>query len=196
MLFLGGTVFGVLLDILFNAYIRRPRLMVVGSGAAGGPGPGYHVSHLSIRNRGGFIGIKLRETVLFGKTLHNGLQKGFTVEANPARMCTAWLADRTTGRILTGLYWRGEDGQPTNVINLNSEEAADLLLFARLDDEPTKYFVFRPGPEGEPVVPSSDARMTGTYEFIVELQWSDGIHKARFDVTMMQNLDSPAYLEL
>jgi len=192
--FLGGTVFGIMLSTWYTSHLARPRLEVVGV-VSGKYTPGYSAYQLAIQNNRGFFGIRLKPPSFFGRFMLSGFRKGYIVESQTAHGCTAWLYDKRGGGHPTGLYWRLEPGQPpTNLVTLGSGQTADLLLFARLEEEPTRYFVFQPDGAERPAIP--DERIAEDREYILELTCSDGLHKARIPVAMRQQPTGPVYMEL
>jgi hypothetical protein len=86
-------ILGVVLGAWFNNYVKRPRLVVTGGGGGGGPGPGYHHRLVTITNQPGLMGLRLSETVIVGKQIHGHVERGLTIDRNPANQCTASLYD-------------------------------------------------------------------------------------------------------
>lgn len=64
------------------------------------------------------------------------------------------------------------------------------MLFARLDSEPLRYFVFQPttATNGAPIVPADEAKLTESAEFVVEVLHSYGNKKLRFPVAVDKGL--------
>lgn len=75
----------------------------------------------------------------------------------------------------------------------------DLVLFARLDDEPGKYFVFAPD-DGEsstsPIVPDDELKFTDGHDFFVELVHTHGRQKLKFDVKVKKGLTGRLSIDL
>lgn len=58
-----GAVIGGFVSTWFNFYIKRPAIDVCGGGSGG-------VMYVCIRNKPGFIGVVIPETVILGSRLH------------------------------------------------------------------------------------------------------------------------------
>jgi hypothetical protein len=193
--FLVGAVLGAVLGRWYGVYQGRPMLTIIGSGGGGGPGPGYHVTNVRLQNRPGLVGLRLNESILFGRQLHGFVERGLPVERNPARECSARLHDKKTGEFVAPLWWRrGEQPTPWQInTNLASGEEVELMLFARLDDEPSRYFPFAPADQrssgATPVVPPPEARFEGTHDFYIEISYSYGRQRARFDASVKLGFD-------
>ena len=83
--------------------------------------------------------------MLFGWKVHRTFEKGLSVERDAAKECRAWLHDKATGRPVAMLWWRGPmDGASDwrQDVDIDSGEGYDLMLLARLESEPLKYFPF------------------------------------------------------
>jgi hypothetical protein len=187
-------VLGVFLGAGYSQYLQRPRLRLSGSGGGGGPGPGYHQTHVCVRNDPGFLGIRISETVVFGKRIHPSFTKGLPVERNTAKECNAVLLDKASGEFVTHLWWRSVvDGrfEWKRLVDLASGESADLMLFARLDAEPTRYFPFdvdnefAPGPR----TPPEEAKFSDTHRFLVRITYSYGRQDMSSEAAVVKGYD-------
>jgi hypothetical protein len=193
-----GAILGAVLGAWFTTYIKRPKLAIAGAGGGGGPGPGHHERYVRIQNQPGLMGFRLNETVILGKLMHDRIEKGLTVERVPANDCTAQLLDKESGRHVAQLFWRvgGAADIPQPRVTIRSGESFDLLLFVRLHDESAKYFVYRPsGDELGFVVPSDEAKLADTRAFVVQVTYSYGRQKLKFDVTVRKDFDGRLYVE-
>lgn len=123
--FVGGTLFGTLVSTWFNYYLKRPKIEIIGGGSGGGS------NHIDIRNAPGLFGIKIRETIILGWSIHPQIEWGFVVDRNPAHECRAFLYDKGTNEMIKMLWWETYDQQLTQVITLHAGERAHLKLFAR-----------------------------------------------------------------
>jgi hypothetical protein len=187
-------VLGVVLGAWYTVYLRRPTLKITGGGSGGGPGPGHLRNHVRVINRPGLLGIRLGETILLGGRLHGHVEKGLTVDRNPANQCIANILDKESGRQVAPLMWRTSDANRPwqRIVTLNSGEEVDLMLFARLENEPSKYFVFEPADvssEAAPRIPNEEAKFTDTREFLVRIMYSYGRQKLTFKATMRKGFD-------
>jgi hypothetical protein len=74
-----------------------------------------------------------------------GLWKGVTYERTPAAECTASLLDSERRHV--ALLWsrsRADPIQLARTVDIRPGESFDLIVFARLNDEPLKYFPYTP----------------------------------------------------
>ena len=187
-------VAGGFLGAWFTIYISRPKLMVGGSGGGGGgAGPGHSTNYVRIRNQHGFVGISIKQTIIFGKRLHGRIDKGLSVDRSPANECSASIRDKETGEYIASLWWRPLDvvDVAQSSVNIKSGEDYDLMLFARLNDEPTSYFVYQSknGTMSDVLTPPDDVRFHHTKRFVVQVDYSYHRQKFEFDVTVRKGLD-------
>ncbi len=188
-----SLLLGAALGAWYTVYLRRPTLKVTGSGGGGGPGPGHHQNQIEIMNQPGLLGIRFGATIIFGKRLHGPVERGLTVDRNPANECRASLYDKKTGKHVAMLWWRSshDPAPPLHpTVTLQSGQSATLMLFARLDDEPTKYFVFAPDPTSSgPKIPPDQAKFTESREFVIRIDYSYGRQKLVVDAAMTKEFD-------
>jgi hypothetical protein len=133
----------------------------------------------------------LPETTVLGINIHNHIEIGLVVDRNPAHKCRAWLQDKETNQTIKSLWWRTSGGQLMQEVTLGSGESASLMLFARLNDEQRKYFVYQPGgPEGNtPIVPDDQDKFDATREFYINIRHSYGKKKMRIECKMTKGFD-------
>jgi hypothetical protein len=193
-------VVGAVLGAWASLYIKRPKLTPTSGGGGGGATnrPGYWTNHVGIENKPGLIGINFGETVIFGKGLH--FEKGVTVERDPAREIIASIYDKETGERITHLWWRSVDNPGTvraSVKVINSAETWDLMLFARLNSEPLRYFIYQSanGEFGNIVVPDDEVKFRDTKRFVVRVNYNYGRRKLEFDITVRKGYDGRFHLE-
>lgn len=184
---------GAMAAILIENFIKRPKLVVSGSGGGGGPGPGFYRNHITIRNEPGQFGLKLKSTTILGKRVHGSIEMGQVFDRTPAHECRAFLYDKASGESMGLLWWRALPTAEafTQTITLNSGESAELMLFARLNDERSKYFKFDPESSSEtiPKVPDDELKLSDTRDFVVEIQYFYGKKKIRVNISMIRRLD-------
>ena len=184
---------GAILGAVLNVYFKRPKLAIAGGGGGGGPGPGFRRNYITILNESGQFGLNIRETVILGKRIHGRIDRGLVFDRLPARECRARIYDKKSGEPIKGLWWRVPNTSSCFVqeMTLNSGERAELMLFARLNDEPSKYFVFEPsdGPKGAPVIPSEESKFQETRAFVVEIRYFHGKKVFSTDVEMRRGFD-------
>jgi hypothetical protein len=148
-----------------------------------------------VTNQPGLLGIRLSETVIMGRQMHGMFEKGLTVDRNPASECRASLHDKETGSHIALLWWRptfDATARWQQTATIQSGESFELAVFARLDSEPTKYFVFAPESEdasSPPRIPSDEAKFTDTRDFFVRIAYSYGRQKLSFSATVRKEFD-------
>lgn len=185
-----GAAFGALTSTWHSYYVRRPKLQVTGGGGGGGP-HSLHTRHITIRNSPGLLGLKLPETTILGIHIHRNIEMGLVVDRNPAHQCRALLYDKETNHPIKPLWWRTSDGKMTQEVTLKSGEQASLMLFARLGDEPRKYFVYQldSSESNESRVPDDEDKFDTTREFYIDIRHSYGKKRVRIECTMTKGFD-------
>jgi hypothetical protein len=189
-----GTAFGVWL----NHRVARPRLVVNGAGGHGGPESGFRVCHLSVQNQPGILRVRLDSTISTGMRVAGSIEKAFRLDRNPAHECSARLVDKDTSQDLAWLWWRTPGGErpfePT--VAIGPGHSVDLMLFARLESEPARYFAYQPSGDGRtPKLPAEVARFDDTRDFVVRIEYSYGRQRLSFPVTVRKEADGRLSLE-
>ena len=186
-------IVGALLGVWFTVYLTRPRLRVTGGGGGGGAsGPGYYANHASITNMPGLMGIRINPTVLFGKTIHGHFEKGLTITRNPAEECIADIHDKETGDFIAPLWWRSPDdpSRVVRIISIRTGQTAELMLFARLNSEHLRYFIYASGGDFLDVrAPVDEVKFADTKKFSVRIKYSCGRQKLEFDAIVRKGYD-------
>lgn len=186
-------VIGGLIGVCLDSFIKRPKLVINGGGGGGGPGPGFHQTNLTVMNDPGLLGIRLGDTRIFGKPIHGYILKGIVFDRIPAHECRALLYDKKTGEFVSMLWWRTRDEPPQMVqtVTLHSGETIDLLLFARLDSQRSKYFVYEPeSPSStKPKIPEEDDRVSESRDFVIHLNHSYGRKTVKIDLKVVRNIN-------
>jgi hypothetical protein len=188
-------VVGAILGAWATVFVARPKLKV--SGSSSGGGARLRVATLRITNSPGMMGLALGPTIILGKRISRGFQKGITIERTTANECTAYLYDKVTNEPVAPLYWRpvAPDSKTTILIDIKSGQQIDLLLFARVDDE-LKFFAYKPdGPSGEPLEPQDELKFTESRRFIVRITYSYGRQKMKTDVGVRKGFDGLMYFQ-
>jgi hypothetical protein len=179
-----GAILGAFLGLFLGAYTKRPKLVVNGSGSGG------RRNHISIQNQPGMLGFNIKPTMILGKRIHRGLQKGISIDRAPARECRAWMIDKLTGENIGGLWWRSQTNpdRMQQTVTIESGETFSLMLFARTEDS-SAYFAYQPQGETnhDPVLPSVTFQDTRT--FIVRVSYSYGRQRFDTEMTMQRKLD-------
>lgn len=149
------------------------------------------------------MGIRFGETVILGKHIHGGLEKGLSIERNAATECTAGILDKETGTYIARLWWWPPSGTSDpwqSMITLRSGESRALMLFARLENEPTRYFIFAPSADtASPLpcqIPTEDAKFKETHRFVVRITYSYGRQTLTFDTTISKEFDGRLRFQL
>jgi hypothetical protein len=189
-------IVGALLGVLFTVYLARPRLKVRGSGSGGGTGPGYCTSYAHITNLPGLMGVRLNQTVLFGRRVHGQLEKGLTIMSTPAEECMASVYDKKTGEFIAPLWWRSpsDPGRVVRTVSIKCGEYAELMIFARLNAELLRYFIYSSnGNESDVQPPVDEIKFNDTRTFSVRISYSYRRQKLEFDATMRKGYDGRLY---
>jgi hypothetical protein len=135
-----GAILGTMARTWHSYYVKRPKLKVAGGGGSGGSK--YNTNNITITNIPGLIGIRLPETMIWGRTIHSDVEWGLVVERSPAYRCRAWLYDKETGHAIKPLWWRTPDNKTVREVTIRSGERVSLMVFARFSEEKLKYFVY------------------------------------------------------
>jgi hypothetical protein len=190
-------IVGAILGAFIAIFVARPKLMITGS-SSGGNSSG-HRNALQITNRPGLMGVKLGQTIIFGKRIGRGFEKGITIERTTANDCVARLYDKESGEFVSILHWlpMSDESKVMPIsVDIKSGKNANLVLFARRGSEPLKYFVYSPdGPSQETRVPPDEVKFTDTRRFRVEILYSYGRQKLEFDVKIRKGYDGRLYFE-
>ena len=187
---IGLLVLGTILGVFWTEYLKRPKLRVVGSSGVGREA--FLTQALRIGNRPAFLGIRMGETVIVGRRIGQGFQKGLAIDRNTAKECTAWLIDRETKKRVAGLFWHRPDSTGADLsVSIEPGEYAELWIFARLKDEPLAYFPYRPSDRNtlDPEVPAAAARIHESREFMIEVNYSYGQQRLLIPVSVEKQLD-------
>jgi hypothetical protein len=189
-------IVGALLGSWYTVWMKRPKLRPSGSSGAGGQD--FHSNSIRLRNQPGLLGLNLPETIIFGKQIHGYIERGLTFERTPAKDCRATIHDKKSGRHIAHLWWRrppSSDGGPAWAMDttIESGEECDLMLFARLTNEPLKYFIFAPqnpvDPSSPVQVPVEHAKFNDTHEFSVRVSYSYNRQKYTFTTIVTKGYD-------
>ena len=124
---------GVVLDRVWAAVASRPRFLIDGGG--GGGSSSGKATYVQASHPFGFIGLRLHETILFGRQMHAPLFKGFAVERRAVRDLGATLVDQKSGHQVGLLSWVSDDGMgigSEHRIEMPSGTSRTLRLFAGL----------------------------------------------------------------
>ena len=191
---IASLALGALLGVRTTHHVVRAKLRVGGRGGGGGQGPGFHRNYVGIRNEPSMIGLRLGETIIFGKLILPRIERGMVVARNAAHECTAQLRDEN-GEHVAVLWWAVDEGSAQRyrrTVTIGNGETANLMLFARLHDERFKYFPFQPDNAGNPVVPHDEMKFTDSKNFRVRVDYSSGRH-LDFGLTMTKRDDGRLY---
>lgn len=169
VLYLGGLIVSFFFGFASRNLIERPKLTSVGGGGGGGEHVFFHVK---LENRPGRIGLNFGETVLFGRQIHRSYAIGPTFDRKVAHECRCRVIDEESGDLIGTLCWRMPDGTLQQAVTFKSGETADLLLFARLREEPTKYFMYEwHGMQEQPfIIPDDNKKFDLSKKFSIEVR--------------------------
>jgi hypothetical protein len=87
--------------------------------------------------------------------------------------------------------WRVRSKKPQKSGWLKSGESAELMLFARLNAEPLKYFVYQSsdGQISNVHTPVDEVKFHDTRRFVVRIDYSYGHQKLEFDTSVRRGYD-------
>ena len=172
----------------FNNYIKRPKLTHTGGGGGGGPALGYS-NNITIANAPGFLGIRVGETVIFGKRILPPIPAALLIERNVAKECRAWIYDASENRAMTILWWQVKSAPMVQFVTLDSGESASLFLFARTEAEPLHYFLFQPAnnTDNMPKIPAPEVGWRDKQTFRIRI--SDAYDRTLLSVPIMMRPD-------
>ncbi len=181
-----GSLIGAFVSFWLEVFVKRPKLIINGSGGGGGQGPGHHKNYVTIYNEPALFGIKISNTTILGFQLHGHIEKGLVIDRAPAQECSAFIFDKETNEFISQLYWKDENDHNVSytTITLNSGKRAQLMLFARLNSEESKYFIYQPESlsNEHPRIPDENSKFSETREFIVKITYSYGKKTFKFPV--------------
>lgn len=186
VLLLVGAVIGAVFGAWSTVYLRRPKLQIVGySGASTAE---FAATSITIENRPGLLGVSVNRTIIFGKRIHRGYERGLTITREDATECHATLYERRSGDLVGALWWMFRDGTYDTATTLGSGESVDLMIFMKRPGEPTyspfNADVVKPTPGyPSPVVPKFD----GAHDFEVRLSYSRDHRLLKIPLTVRPN---------
>jgi hypothetical protein len=189
-----GALLGAFLSTWHAYWVKRPILHIYGAGGCGSSGLGFHTNHITFTNPQGLLGWRIRESVIFGIRLHRHFEVGLVIDRSPAHECRAFLFEKKNNQIIKQLTWRIKGTQGSyykDMVTIESGQQADLMLFARLNQEKNKYFVYEPTSLSDytPKTPDDDEKFNSSMDFVVEIWHSYGRKKLRFECRMIKGLD-------
>jgi hypothetical protein len=183
-------IVGAALGLLFDLYLKRPKLIVAGGGGGGG-GTSSHSTYVTIASARAGVGFQIRETTIWGRGLWGGRWWGLPIRRDEPGECYAQLLDAHR-KYLSPLYWRvpGSPEPQIRLAELLRGTEVSLLLLAQAPGEPYHYFFFRPGPDGlTPAVLPVEARLSESRDFIVRVVFADGARKLDLRFNVIKQID-------
>lgn len=174
--------------------IRRPKLSIYGYGSGGvGGSEEVRYFYLGFMNRSLLVGLNVRETTFWGHHLWADRERGIALARTTAPKCSAFLVDASTGRSLSGLYWRDptHPSELTGVIDIEPDIQYQLMVMARISTDPSSYFPWQPDPKdpARPVIPANVGKISGSHDFEIHVNLVNGRRKQRFRFRMEQTID-------
>lgn len=186
-----GSIVGTLMSAWYGYYLKKLKLVVNGGGSGGASG-GLYINNISVTNTLGFIGFRLPKTIIFGKMLHRSFHLGgLIIDRDPVQECRAHLFDKQTGDPIRLLWWQGRDLKMTQVATIKSGESANLMLFARFDQQPMRYFVYQSKSEEshDLEIPPEHLMFDGTREFIIRITHAHSTKVLTFNCKMTKGYE-------
>lgn len=188
---IGVGVGGAWLSAAAGLSLTRPKLALAGGGGGDVLDPGFRAHFVRVENQSGVMRVPLKETVIFGRQIHGAFFRGIPFERRAAVDCRAWLSAKDDPRPVP-LWWRSMDDprRCSQSATMRDGEQYELLLFARLNSEPSRYFIFdAQGESCAPVVPNDAAKFDDTREFRVRVDYSRGRQRFSFETAVRKQLD-------
>lgn len=184
-----GALLGAFIQEMLGSYLRRPRLSFVGSG--GGGSDRLRVNYVVVQNVPGGIGLNFGSTTIFGKRVHNSIQKIIPIERAVARDCRARLVLKKTGEHISTLWWKRTTNGSSNFfqdIELECGESAELMLFASMEESIPGYFAF--SPNGTNVtIPIGNEVFNQSEDFQIIVTYSQGRQSLHGNITMTKSFN-------
>src|SRR5690242_2950941 len=75
-----GVVGAALLGFTVQRYVDRPKLGMISSGSGAGGNDTLHTIGITIKNLPGLLGVRLDETVIFGRQVHGHIERGMRID--------------------------------------------------------------------------------------------------------------------
>jgi hypothetical protein len=189
LLVVAGAILGVLLDRIYTAIASRPKFGFNGGGGGGGGNPPSRYGYVTITNPEAFVGLRLRETVIFGRRIHGAISMGWTIERRTARGLMGVLTDPKTGHDIAGLTWFGPDGT-SQQIDLRSGDSCNLCMFVGWDDIPDRYYIYSPQQDLTPTRPPAVQEFTsGDIDLKFSLVWANGQQRKSYNLKILRKHD-------
>jgi len=194
-----GLFGGAFLGAWYSARVKAPKLVVSGSGGGNG------CSSVQLMNPQTYIGIRLRETVLFGVKLIGGDRIWGVVVPRRTTTAHAYIEDRDEphlGRVGlcfgVGPRWGqevsvGDDNYATTVAIPNMGTANLMLIEHGTDDlGPTQYRFYPQRAPGiaKPSRPAAVFDCSTPRTFEVTVQYENGSRTKRFPIVVTTHLTS------
>lgn len=185
------VVLGAFIGLFLGEYVRRPNIRVDASGAGLTPA-GFSVVTITITNTPGRAGIAIGQSILFGRTIFRGRQWGPPITRSPALVSASLLNDKGqgVGLLLESLAAPGRfDGQ----VKIENDGHARIYLFARLESEPDRYFIYGDDGHGQPEAPPDYAKLRGDHEFTLRVSY--GTTTKLFPVSVSMHLQGTLWVQ-
>jgi hypothetical protein len=193
----GGTALGVIAGTWHSYFHKRPILDSTGGGSGGVLSNKFSVTYIRVHNRPGLMGLKIRESIVFGMSLHGRIEIGVPFDRSPARGCRGLLFVEGTDEIIFPLWWRKSDGSMVTDLTLGPDEWADLIVFGKETNDHQRYFAYRrANGDDETVIPPDHAKFIGSKKFIVEIRHSNDRVKIRIPASVTATHDGRLYYRI
>lgn len=190
-------VVGAIAGAAIPEFLRRPKIVVTGSGG-GLSSPGFRTWSVSISNPQSFFGIRMPETILFGREVLRPRSMGLHIDRRAAE-CSAHLKDSDGSTIGLWFIDQTEAGvsKPVPTMTVVGRAPVNVLVFASLEND-SRYFIFQAAGNQDltPKVPPESAHYTDTRTFELRVHLINGggrslVHKVR----MRRSMEGLLYAE-
>lgn len=174
-----GAVLGSIVSHAYSSRLRRPHLVLNGSGSAGASTPGRRSRYLSVWNSPYRFSFEIGGMSIGRIAVFPAISRQLLAARDPAEDCHAWLFSADGKRGIAALQWRPLEGE-SHAVTLTRGKGRDLLLIASDRDRPEQFHVHRVHPVSgldEPVDPQltfngpQDFRLKINYDFNQSRQW-------------------------
>lgn len=168
-----SLVAGAFFGLWLGEYVKRPKLIIGGSGGGAVHVPGFRIYSVTVANAPGFIGLNIGKTVVFGRSFIQARQLGTFFDRRPSR-CTASLHE-AKDRSGVGLVVTNNQGVSDGMPVVPTGGHANVYLFARLEAVPDKFFIYQATSAADPtpVVPEPH-RQWSEKDFILRINSDRG----------------------
>jgi hypothetical protein len=188
-----GCLIGWTSNHYYSIVVRRPLLVLSGGGGGSSIGAEpFHFVFVTVRNELRQLGFQIPETVILGFRIPVRFGRRRVLERDPARQCTAHLVNKD-GDYVCQLWWRKDDNMVTNIVDINSAEGVNLVIFVRREDS-QEYLAYQPlSPDDLRPKTEQVPRYKATNTFTVRISYAFGSEHLDFSAQVKIKDDGLIY---